>query len=562
MASGTIIASSSKNSSGSYVQAKIVWSSQADTVNNRSLVTATLYVRKYNDNMTLTTSTTGTWTYSLGIGSSAISNATISTSVLTDWVQLKSISQYVTHNSDGSKSINIGGSVIGPSGTSYSGLKASPSKTVDLDDIARASTFVLSSTSRDVGSAITATITRASSSFTHTVEFYINSSYKQTYTNIATSVSFTIPSSWYNAMPTTASITAYCSVTTYYNGTKIGDSKQATFTVTVPSTIVPTVGSITLDPTNIVINGTSYNYLINGKNKLTLSVTGSSGGAGSGIKSYAFSGPSLSTTTSSTSVSVSSVEIDANTFVDEKAVLTYEVSVTDNRSRVKKATQTITCYDYKNPSLNSFKILRSGTALTCTFTPSFSSLNEKNTANVVVYYTTGSTTKSTESITVVNGQSQSVVITLNNTTSTYQVYAEITDGLGGKSASSTKPAYGDARILNITKDGTGIALGKMAESNNLFDCKWPAIIQGFRVPEIQHGNISITPSAANTPTSKVVTFAQEFSGNPDVVVTGHTSVPGTTLLGVGTSNRSSTSCTIWITRTNTTDTTVSWIAVY
>lgn len=87
-------------------------------------------------------------------------------------------------------------------------------------------------------------------------------------------------------------------------------------------------------------------------------------------------------------------------------------------------------------------------------------------------------------------------------------------------------------------------------------------VQGFRVPEIQHGNVSITPSAANTPTSKAIAFKQEFSGSPDVVASGHTSVPGTALIGVGTASRSSTGCTIWITRTNTTETTVNWIAVY
>lgn len=85
---------------------------------------------------------------------------------------------------------------------------------------------------------------------------------------------------------------------------------------------------------------------------------------------------------------------------------------------------------------------------------------------------------------------------------------------------------------------------------------------GYRVPEVQHGNVKITPSAANTPTAKVITFAKEFSGSPDIVVSPHTSVPGTTLLGVGTAERSSTDCTIYVTRTNTTETTINWIAAY
>lgn len=84
----------------------------------------------------------------------------------------------------------------------------------------------------------------------------------------------------------------------------------------------------------------------------------------------------------------------------------------------------------------------------------------------------------------------------------------------------------------------------------------------FRIPEIQSGIVTITPSAANTPTSKIVTFGKEFSGSPVMTASPHTSVPGTTVLGVGTASRSTTGFTMWLTRTNTTDTNINWIAVY
>jgi hypothetical protein len=126
-------------------------------------------------------------------------------------------------------------------------------------------------------------------------------------------------------------------------------------------------------------------------------------------------------------------------------------------------------------------------------------------------------------------------------------------------------------ILVRSSDGLTMGLGWVGSDTypTTLDIRPKAVsirgattIQGFRVPEIQHGNVSITPSAANTPTSKVVTFKQEFSGSPSVVASANTSVPGTTVLGVGTSSRSATGCTIWVTRTNTTETTVNWIAVY
>lgn len=86
--------------------------------------------------------------------------------------------------------------------------------------------------------------------------------------------------------------------------------------------------------------------------------------------------------------------------------------------------------------------------------------------------------------------------------------------------------------------------------------------KGFKIPEIQHGSARITPSAANTPTSMKITFPKEFSGTPTVVVSSSTSVPGTAVLGVGVNAITKTGCTLWVTRSNTTETVVSWIATY
>ena len=84
----------------------------------------------------------------------------------------------------------------------------------------------------------------------------------------------------------------------------------------------------------------------------------------------------------------------------------------------------------------------------------------------------------------------------------------------------------------------------------------------FKIPQIQRGSVTITPTAANTPTSFDLTFPKEFSGTPTVIVTAATSVPGTTVLGAGVNSVSKTGCKIWVTRANTTDTVVNWIAVY
>ena len=84
---------------------------------------------------------------------------------------------------------------------------------------------------------------------------------------------------------------------------------------------------------------------------------------------------------------------------------------------------------------------------------------------------------------------------------------------------------------------------------------------GFRVPEILKGGVDITPSAANTPTGLAISFSSSFSATPIVVATANTGAPGTQVTGVGVSGRSTTGCTLYVTRTNTTTTGIQWIAM-
>ena len=76
------------------------------------------------------------------------------------------------------------------------------------------------------------------------------------------------------------------------------------------------------------------------------------------------------------------------------------------------------------------------------------------------------------------------------------------------------------------------------------------------------GTDSITPSAANTPTSKTISFpAGFFTAAPNVMLTLSTSVPGTGATGIAATNVTATGFTAWITRTNTTTTSFFWMAV-
>lgn len=347
---------------------------------------------------------------------------------------------------------------------------------VTLPTIPRASSLSLSTKSVSVGSNITANINRASSSFTHKVEFYINSSYRQEYADVSTSRTFTIPTSWYNAMPSVESCTAYCKITTYNGSKQIGSPVKKSFKVVVPSSVKPTVGDIELTPTKI----NSNEILIKGKNKLIISVSGCSAGTGSSIKSYKFSGPSISkiisSTSASASTSISSVT-DVENFTNQVAEIKYKVTVTDARGRSATKTQTINCYDYYTPYISKWSAFRAnsdksanpnGTYIMCKYTPKYASVNSTNSATVTAYYSDGTTSKSQ------TGASGQVLINLNgDADTTYKVYLKIVDKYSGTKSTTTLIVYGKARILNITADGTGIALGKMADTLNAFDCSLP-----------------------------------------------------------------------------------------
>lgn len=94
--------------------------------------------------------------------------------------------------------------------------------------------------------------------------------------------------------------------------------------------------------------------------------------------------------------------------------------------------------------------------------------------------------------------------------------------------------------------------------------KWP-VIKGLIKDElggftIQGGRVSIVP-VANKPTMAHVDFPKPFQGQPYVIVTPVTSVPGTNVLGVGAANNTKNGFDAYITRTNTTETTLVWIAI-
>ncbi|MGW4784238.1 hypothetical protein [Streptomyces sp. NPDC004230] len=126
-------------------------------------------------------------------------------------------------------------------------------------------------------------------------------------------------------------------------------------------------------------------------------------------------------------------------------------------------------------------------------------------------------------------------------------------------ASGDSPlASGDgAPFVSLEWDGTSGPNG----ADMVFD------IGGILSPRsMAWGMVTITPSAANTPTSSVIT-GLNIRGNTFFAFTSPSTVtPGSTtaangVTGTGTSSVTSTGLTVWLTRQNTTATGVNWLVI-
>lgn len=140
-ASGVIELSVYTGSANVTFQGKIEWESVSNgSTANTSTVYCTLYARKQNSS----SATTGkSWSGNITIDGtpSTFSSLSSSTSIGNNWVKVHSFSKTVSHNSDGTKTITISGSVKGPSGTGLANAVSSGSKNVTLDTIPRYATI-------------------------------------------------------------------------------------------------------------------------------------------------------------------------------------------------------------------------------------------------------------------------------------------------------------------------------------------------------------------------------------------------------------------------------------
>lgn len=323
-----------------YIVPQINWSSTSDVANNRSSVTATLYLIRTNN---YTTYGTGTWTiYINGQAASTTAYKTIGNS----WVAIVSSTVTVNHDADGHKSIYIY-ATGGISGTSYT--TTSIGATVALDSIPRASDFVLSTNAPVLGEPVSISITRKVSSYTHDISYSYGEHSGTIMTGVDTSASFTPALSAAAHFPT--SVTQECTVTvTTKNGDTVVGTKTTTVTLTVPDNdqTRPVITSVTLSPTNALSGELSQSFA-QGITGVSASIVAST--AYSSNLTYSVSADGMTATGNPASTDP----------IRNSGSITVTATVTDGRGFKTTNTQTITVYAYEAPRVAPY----TGTKIVC-----------------------------------------------------------------------------------------------------------------------------------------------------------------------------------------------------
>ena len=456
---------------------QIAWTVDSQSVaNNTSTVTAKVQLVSTGSSYTInsTASKSGSltingtkYTFSFSAALSGNQTKTLYTKTVT-----------VAHSADGSKTCSFSatcGINVTLSGTYYGNVTASGSGV--FNTIARASTIssVTSSVSVNGTNAVTVNITRAASSFTHTVVFSFGS-YSKTTTAVGTSTSYAIPQSWLNAIPNATSGTAKVTVTTYSGSTKIGSAVSKNFTLTVPSTVVPSISAVTLSEAESGIAAQFGDYVQN-KSKLSVKVT-AAGSLSSTIKSYKVTVQGTSYTKSSFTTGV----------LKNSGTSNVSVTVTDSRGRTASTTKSITVIAYTAPKINTFTAIRAnglgsaddnGTMALARIKFSVAAVSNKNTKSYVVEYRQKSADTWTEAASgSVYSYDSNMLLNVNlSPDKSYDLRLSVSDFFGTVTATSeVATAF---TLLDFNASGKGIAFGKVSEITDGMEIDMPMSINQY-----------------------------------------------------------------------------------
>ena len=382
----------------------------------------------------------------------------------------------ITHNTDGTKTfsysfsqsftgINFGGTELGVSSGSGTGT---------LDTIPRASS--LSASNGTLGTAQTLTVTRPSTSFTHTITYKCGTASGTVVTkSSSTSISFTPPLDLAKQNTSGNSVLVVFTITTYNGSTTVG-SNTKTITCTIPSDKVKPSCIISVSDSTEYL--ATYNDFVKGLSKLKIDI----------IDVLSYNSP-----IASYSVKVNGQTYNKATFTTDvisSGTLTVTATITDNRGNSSGAiTETFTVLDYAKPSISKMTVSRcnqdgtdnkQGAYAKVVFSSKVSPLNNKNSAVYKVSVKTASeTTYKPSTVTALNGKyevTNHAYIFEADINTSYNVKVSVTDDINtGTAIADVSTGF---TTVHYKKNGRGVGIGKVVEEDDLLDVEFNTWLRG------------------------------------------------------------------------------------
>lgn len=349
--------------------------------------------------------------------------------------------------------------------TTYNGNTVVGSKSTTFTVGYYGASTISATSGNTIGSAVSATITRNNSNFTHSMWWSFGSkTWQGIGSNLGTSASFTPATATFAPLiPNATSGTLTLILRTYYDGTQVGSDTTKTLTLNLPSSVVPTIGTPTITINNP--SAASDWGLVAGLSTLTVAIpsSGTAAGTGSTIKSYSISGGGFSGSSSSLTTGK----------INGTSAITFTCTVTDARGRTASKTITsATPVSYSAPSITIKNAYRATQASNGTITKdsnstgiaveleyTYSSIGGKNTVSRSVKANSATNTSFSSGSTVYLAAGAAL-------TNTCTVTATIRDELGNSDDASFV-VYTASRAVNIKKDKDGVAFGGFATESNV-----------------------------------------------------------------------------------------------
>ncbi len=383
----------------------------------------------------------------------------------------------VTHETDGTLSLLVSGSFT-MGGTGLSG--GSVSGSFSCNDIPRASTLALSKTSLNPEDTVGATITSASSGFSHKIKWSLgSSSVTHSLSSGVLKDAFTVPLSWADEIINGKKGSISVSLITYKDTKKIGSNSYSV------KLVIPDTDEF-LPEFNLVIERINNDVpeeieeYVKGKSQIRLNIENLNLKHGASALSYTARVGSASKT-----------KLPATFDLTKTDEINVSVTVKDSRGFSVTRSEKITVLDYSAPTISVNCLYRcdelgnkstSGTYLLCDLKTNYSSLNDKNFPTVTYKYKNAGDGAYSGEIPI--RDSVSILGSgefLNS--SSYIIAFRITDSITSDS-DFVEVLVPSADIpFNIRRGGKGASFGCYSEKDNELTVAWDLNVKGGLVYE-------------------------------------------------------------------------------